>query len=242
MKIFSWVQNKLTNKKSNPIQSNHHIQQPCKEEFSDWPHGLLAIGTFGNKIKQQEPDDDLKPNLIQEANNFPSGQDHHITGLTPEEVGRLQKELNLIFDEHVGVDQHTSSTNDHLEAEERNCSSCSDEAGSNNNHFQYNSSLVQSRAKDVCSDNSKGSAIGKKSLSFLLKKMFMLRTLLHKKIYPQSSSGPKLSTKKPLESGRHIIPKTDEKPDDGSKWVKTDSEYWQSYLKGYKALILEEDN
>ena len=55
----------------------------------------------------------------------------------------------------------------------------------------------------------------------------MLRTILHKKIYPQSSS-PKLSTRKSLESSH--IPKTangnekGEKADDGSKWVKTDSE------------------
>ena len=72
-----------------------HIQQPCKEEFSDWPHGLLAIGTFGNKIKQ-EPDQ--KANLQE---NFSSGQDN-LHGLTPEEVGKLSKELNLIFHEHVG--------------------------------------------------------------------------------------------------------------------------------------------
>ena len=24
-------------------------KQEPREEFSDWPHGLLAIGTFGNK-------------------------------------------------------------------------------------------------------------------------------------------------------------------------------------------------
>ncbi|KAK8991509.1 hypothetical protein V6N11_062520 [Hibiscus sabdariffa] len=73
MKIFSWVQSKLTDKKSNTniIPDNHHhtLQPPCKEELCHWPHGLLAIGTFGNKIKQ-EPE---KQNLQQ---NVPSTQDH----------------------------------------------------------------------------------------------------------------------------------------------------------------------
>ncbi|KAK6273704.1 hypothetical protein POUND7_010787, partial [Theobroma cacao] len=254
--IFSWVQNKLTSKKSNSIPANYHIQQPCKEEFSDWPHGLLTIGTFGNKIKQ-EPDQ--KANLQE---NFPSAQDH-LHGLTPEEVGKLQKELNLIFHEHVGVGPTSDNleapnlpfekfldTNSSTEAEERNCSACSHDSNKKNDHIQCSTSLVHSRGKDICFDNSKG-AIGKKSLSFLLKKMFvcrsgfspapslrdpnlesrmekLLRTILHKKIYPQSSS-PKLSTNKSLESS--YTPKTAngdekvEKADDGSKWVKTDSEY-----------------
>ncbi|XVF35155.1 hypothetical protein REPUB_Repub18cG0120600 [Reevesia pubescens] len=235
MKIFSWVHNKLTSKKSNSnISANHHIiQQPCKEEFSDWPHGLLAIGTFGNKIKQETE----KANLQE---NCPSPQDH-LHGLTPEEVGKLQKELNLIFHEHVG---QTSP-------EKWNCSACSDDSNNKDDHLHCSTSLVHSKGKDICLDNSKGGAIGQKSLSFLLKKMFfcrsgfsspapslrdpimesrmekMLRTILYKKIYPQNSS-PKLSTKKSLESH---IPKTAnrdekvEKSDDGSKWIKTDSEY-----------------
>ncbi|KAK8503187.1 hypothetical protein V6N13_025947 [Hibiscus sabdariffa] len=238
MKIFSWVQSKLTGKKTSTsiIPDNRNVQvrqQPCKEEFSDWPHGLLAIGTFGNKIKQ-EPE---KPSPQQ---NVPSTQDHvnYLHGLTPEEVGRLQKELNLIFQEHVEpttssapidkfLDINSTTTDD--DGEERVCST----------------SLVHSRGKDMSLDNSKA-AIGKKSLSFLLKKMFvcrsgfspapislrdpvmesmmekMLKTILHKKIYPQNY-GTKLSAKKSLEGSAHIA-KT-EKADDGSKWVKTDSEY-----------------
>ena len=30
------------------LQIMQNKSQP-REEFSDWPHGLLAIGTFGNK-------------------------------------------------------------------------------------------------------------------------------------------------------------------------------------------------
>ncbi|KAE8681364.1 Detected protein of unknown function [Hibiscus syriacus] len=201
---------------SMPISIHHSYiehsttpQQPCKEKFSEWPHGLLAIETFGNKIKQ-EPE---KPNPQQDIHV------NHLHGLTPEEVGKLQKEFNLIFQEHVEPPP---------------------------------TSLVHSRWKDVSLDNSKA-AIGKKSLLFLLKKMFvcingfspapislrdpalesrmekMLKTILHKKIYPQNH-GNKLTTKKSLESSAHIArtingdDKT-EKADDGSKWVKTDSKY-----------------
>ncbi|XVE97877.1 hypothetical protein REPUB_Repub03eG0056600 [Reevesia pubescens] len=269
-KIFSWVQNKLiTSKKSNPIPANlsrnsgpiictityeviifiallDHIQQPCKEEFSDWPHGLLAIGTFGNKIKQEAE----KANLPE---TFPSEQDN-LHGLTPEEVKKLQKELTLIFHEHVGPTSAANLDSNTEAEEEMNCSACSDGSNNKNDHdLHCSTSLVHSQGKDICSDkyNSKG-PIGKKSLSFLLKKMFvcrsgfspapslrdpimesrmekMLRTILHKKIYPQSSS-PKLSTKKSLGSSTHIAKTANgnekvEKADDGSKWVKTDSEY-----------------
>ncbi|XVE53962.1 hypothetical protein DITRI_Ditri03aG0044400 [Diplodiscus trichospermus] len=261
MKIFSWVQNKLTSKKSNSIPANNHILQPCKEEFSDWPLGLLAIGTFGNKIKQETE----KANLEEK---FSTGHDH-LHGLTPEQAGKLPKELNLIYQEHVGPTSANLEatnlpfdkfldTNSSTEADDRNCSACSDDSNNKNDHdLQYcSTSLVDCRAKDICLDNSKG-RIGKESLSFLLKKMVvcrsgfspspslrdptmesqmqqMLRTILRKKIYPQSSS-PKLSTKKSLESSH--IPMTangngkGEKADDGSyKWVKTDSEYIISLL------------
>ncbi|MBA0777593.1 hypothetical protein Gotri_005598, partial [Gossypium trilobum] len=277
--IFSWVQNKLTSKKSNIIPDNsnflilfadhHHLldhtKQPCKEELNDWPHGLLAIGTLGNKIKQEA---DQKANLHQ---SVPSTQDHvnYLHGLTAEEVGKLQKELNLIFQEHgptspanleapsLPFDRFLDADSSTVEDEERVCSGCSDGSNLNNrkddHHLQYcNSSLVQSRGKDMCSDNSKA-AIGKKSLSFLLKKMFVcrsgfspapislrdpavmesrmekiLKAILHKKIYPQNYS-TKLSTKKSLESCTHISNTAEgdekiEKADDGSKWVKTDSE------------------
>ncbi|PPD97410.1 hypothetical protein GOBAR_DD05560 [Gossypium barbadense] len=266
MKMFSWVQNKLSSKKSNIIPDNNHTKQPCKEEFNDWPHGLLAIGTLGNKIKQEA---DQKANLHQ---CVPSTQDHvnYLHGLTAEEVGKLQKELNLIFQEHgptspanleapsLPFDRFLDADSSTVEDEERVCSGCSDGSNLNNrkddHHLQYcNSSLVQSRGKDMCSDNSKA-AIGKKSLSFLLKKMFvcrsgfspapislrdpavmesrtekLLKAILHKKIYPQNYS-TKLSTKKSLESCTHISNTADgdekiEKADDGSKWVKTDSEY-----------------
>lgn len=174
------------------VADHHHLldhtKQPCKEEFSDWPHGLLAIGTLGNKMKQEA---DQKANLHQIV---PSSQDHvnYLHGLTAEEVGKLQKELNLIFQEHgttspanlqapsLPFDRFLDADSSTVEDGERVCSGCSDCSNSNtrkdDHHLLYcNSSLVQSRGKDMCSGNSKA-AIGKKSLSFLLKKMFVCRS------------------------------------------------------------------
>ncbi|KAF7814012.1 sm-like protein LSM1B [Senna tora] len=57
----------------------------------------------------------------------------------------------------------------------------------------------------------------------------LLRTLLHKKIYSQSSSSRPSSTKKCLEDKkmprkRNEDEPTEDKTGDGCKWVKTDSE------------------
>ncbi|KAK8523262.1 hypothetical protein V6N13_113210 [Hibiscus sabdariffa] len=185
MKIFNWVQNKLTGKKFNTVPTNNHIQQPSNEEVSyDWPDGLLAIGTLGSDIRR-------------------------------------------------GVDpSNGAGAGDRRDC----CGACS-----NDSNDKYDRAvLVHGKGKDI----------GKKSLSFVLKKMFVctsgfsqspapclrdpipessmekiLRNIIQKKIYPQSCS-PRLYTKKPLESS-HVpkIANGDEKPDDGSKWVKTDSEY-----------------
>jgi len=55
----------------------------------------------------------------------------------------------------------------------------------------------------------------------------ILRAILHKKIYPQNPS-PKSSTKKYLENKQKLKSAEedgiDEKADERSKWVKTDSE------------------
>ncbi|KAF8406828.1 hypothetical protein HHK36_005949 [Tetracentron sinense] len=167
--------------------TDHIVQEPRKEEFSDWPHGLLAIGTFGNNdLKEDSERHELQENL-----SSPEDQ----IDFTAEEVGKIQEELTKLY------------------------------------RVNHN-------------------AIRKRSLSFLLKKMFvcgsgfapapslrdplsesrmekLLRAILHKKIYPQKSS-PSSSMKKYLEN-RHTLKTSSEdemqeKANDGCKWVKTDSE------------------
>uniref|UniRef100_A0A5B7C8F0 Uncharacterized protein n=1 Tax=Davidia involucrata TaxID=16924 RepID=A0A5B7C8F0_DAVIN len=249
MKILSWMQRKLDRKhgtrKENSISANHHMQEPHKEEFSDWPQGLLAIGTFGNNWKE---------------NTENSSSQDHLRDITPEEVGELQKELTLLLHKEVLVESSLEEELEtHIPLDNFNCPSSLEDDKTNSNtifgvsndkdgHLQDNTSVVLNRGKDIRLDHA-NNAIGRKSLSFLLKKMFLcrsgftptpslreplpesrtekiLRVILHKKIYPQSSS-PKVTAKKYLE--KRYMPKTDsemlENASDGSKWVKTDSEF-----------------
>ncbi|KAI5320054.1 hypothetical protein L3X38_039762 [Prunus dulcis] len=212
MKIFDWMQSKLTGKTlikkpSSKVFYDDKVQKPPKEEVNEWPHGLLTIGTLGNG--------DLKED---QQSNPPPSPKNHPHGFTPEEIVMSLKKMAV----------------------------ASNRSGS----------VVLSRGKDVCLENT-NTAIGKKSLSFLLKKVFVcrsgfapaaapglrdpilesrmekiLKAILHKKIYPKNSSASTMSMKKYLEN-RHNIAKSanDEeinidKEDEGSKWVKTDSEYF----------------
>ena len=84
--------------------SDHTQKQSQKEEFSDWPYGLLAIGTFGNNAALKE--EDSKPNFIPENQS----QDH-LEQLTPEEVQKLQSELNLLLHKQDGSTSDTGSDN-----------------------------------------------------------------------------------------------------------------------------------
>ncbi|KAJ0029976.1 hypothetical protein Pint_13529 [Pistacia integerrima] len=253
--MFNWIQNKLNgrrvSKKQDFISSANQYKQEeqRKEEFIDWHKGLLTIGTIGNEK--------LLSNLQQ---NPPSSED-----LTLEEEGKLQNELNLLLHEHAGASSAAESEGDPHPSLDKilDHSSSGDEESANDDtysddsnrdsggHVQRSTSVVCSKGKDICTDNTKR-AIGKKSLSFLVKKVIacrggfsptrsirdpvsesrmekMLRAILHNKIYPQSPSTT-LSTKKYL-ANRGRKPKSakedeiNEKPESGSKWVKTDSEY-----------------
>ncbi|GFQ06343.1 hypothetical protein PHJA_002778300 [Phtheirospermum japonicum] len=103
--------------------------------------------------------------------------------------------------------------------------------------------IILGRCKDVCENKNK--TIGKKSIAFLVKKIFvcrngfaptpslrdtfqesrmekLMRTLLTKKIHSYRAS----SSRKYLEDCRPTVSKPAEKEEDskGSKWDKTDSE------------------
>ncbi|KAH8505480.1 hypothetical protein H0E87_012641 [Populus deltoides] len=248
LQIVVWMQNKLyrrhDSKKPNSISVDYHIRQESrKEEFIDWPNELLAIGTFGNKsIKEEFKHNHFSQNLPQE--------------LTPEEVGKLQNELSILLHKQGGSTDGAESetanffnSQTSMEDDSTNSDGCSDESNNKDCCVQANTEVITSRRKDIWADTS--AAINKKSLSFLLKKMFIcgggfspapslknqvpesrmekiLRAILHKKIYPQNPS-PKSSTKKYLENKQKLKSAEedgiDEKADERSKWVKTDSEY-----------------
>lgn len=122
--------------------------ESCKEEFSDWPNGLLAIGTFGNtNLKQSE-----KLFTIQD----------HVEINTTSEDNQFDKELRLLLSNHISVDPEKQQN---LSVEELlDCL------------LQHESKGITRNAsrKEIRSDN-KRRGIGKKSLSFLIKKAFLCR-------------------------------------------------------------------
>ncbi|KOM29085.1 hypothetical protein LR48_Vigan635s001000, partial [Vigna angularis] len=239
--------------------------QESREEFSDWPDGLLAIGTFGNNKEALEK-------RIEE----PSSSEQ-IPDFTPEEIGKLQKELTKLLRQKPKVEKEIShlpldrflNCPSSLEVDRRIsnvlCSDSENKDGDNEEEKQEREEedddeeediektlgVILGKFKEICAKNSK-KAIGKKSISFLLKKMFvcrsgfsptpslrdtlqlqesrmekLLRMILHKKINSQHSSRA-LSLKKRLED-RRKMPMEEEaeaETDDGGKWVKTDSECW----------------
>ncbi|XP_057468200.1 protein DEEPER ROOTING 1 [Actinidia eriantha] len=263
MKIFGWMQSKFngkqgTKKPNSTPANNHTLNEPCKEEFSDWPHGLLAIGTFGNNSLKEDP----------ERCNFQGSQSSsqdHLQDITPEEVLELQKELTLLLHKQVSAESSSKEeleTHNLLQLNNFSFTSNSDDDRSNidtvsrysedkSGQLQRSASVILNKEKDARPDHTKN-AFGKKSLYYLLKKKFLcrsglaptpslrdpmpdksrmekiLRVILHKKIYPHNSSA-KATTKKYLETNNNQnTDSDDEMPDtanDGSKWVKTDSEF-----------------
>ncbi|KAL9252645.1 DEEPER ROOTING 1-like protein [Drosera capensis] len=273
MKGFSWGQNKFRGGKEikkAPFDSTTRGHEK-REEFSDWPNGLLAIGTLWNRSFKEES----KSCNLQDA-SLPS-QD-----FTPEEIRRLQEKLDALFSqESYSADSSSSTGQEHNELPvvkllqhsqssppENNCGemSCNSSDRYETDRLLSNISEVQRCKRDACPD--KGSnAIRAKSLTFLLKKMFcwrsgivptpsfkdpllypesrmrkMLSAMLNKKVHPHSSR--RTSSQKYLESQHKSRMKNDEddhdylqKGIDGTKWVKTDTEY--IVLEGSGGVVLD---
>ncbi|KAJ0987491.1 hypothetical protein J5N97_005847 [Dioscorea zingiberensis] len=273
MRILNWMQKKLNNGKQDTRRSFDPVSMPVhndrKEEFSDWPQALLAIGTFGNKelnenqetAHHSSEDDEFNEDDPQTVESSLDLQD-----FTLEEVSKLQKELTRLLSHKPKANSDAPEIR-----EERanlplnrflNCPSslevdrlCNNERGDGDHgghgdHGDHGdgdlspkSKIILNKAKDVLMDN--GSKIRRRSIKFLLKKMFacktgfppvpnirdsvpeskiekLLRMILHKKIYPKSSTPPLLK--------KYLDKKQDEKrlkeeEEEGCKWVKTDSEF-----------------
>ncbi|XP_074340660.1 protein NEGATIVE GRAVITROPIC RESPONSE OF ROOTS-like [Apium graveolens] len=262
MKIFSWMQSKLhairDTKKLNPFTSNDNIQQePSKDEFSDWTHGLLTIGTFGEKNVKEIPN-----NCNLQTSNH---SQHHQKDITPQEVGNLKEDLNGILAERQGPESNSADelerhnilldkflkSSSNSNTERTSSFTASVDIGDEDSSLQrISGTRLMNRGKDNYSDNTKN-AIKKESLTFLLKMMLrsspnsrdappevrleksrmdkIFRTMLSKKIFPQSFNPKANSIKKYLNNKQHCV--TDGKnilPEEmtaGSKWVNTDSVY-----------------
>uniref|UniRef100_A0A7N0TZ11 Uncharacterized protein n=1 Tax=Kalanchoe fedtschenkoi TaxID=63787 RepID=A0A7N0TZ11_KALFE len=245
MKIFGWMQDKLGRSAKNapnaaPWKNCPLKKEAVKEELSDWPRGLLTIGTFGSDEPGEIPH--------REEEDPASSPD-----FTPQEVCKLRDELKKLLSRKSASKNTNREIRDQLpldkflncpsslEVERRIRSSFGCEAD-----FNRTISAILGKCKEVSAANKKKD-IGKKSISFLLKKMFaafapgpslrdplpesrmekLLRAVIYKTRFPQPSARPSsaaryLENRKKSESdqeGRR------EKARDQSKWVKTDSEY-----------------
>ncbi|KMS95306.1 hypothetical protein BVRB_009460 [Beta vulgaris subsp. vulgaris] len=229
MKLFSWVHDKLNGRQSNNSNTNIHASNKNqtqhlaaqKEEFSDWPQGFLSIGTLFTKS-------------LKEDNTTTTNQQNSpnpILDITLEEVNELQKELNALISSNDLIDCFSEKEKNHesLSSSSNKEEEEDEEEESDDQHFT-SMVLNHNKGKDVYLDsNGNNNAISKKSLSFLLKKMFVcgvgglgptpslrdpvlsapkttrfskiLRAMLRKKIYPQNP-GPNMSRKRYLGSGQ----------------------------------------
>ncbi|KAG8380182.1 hypothetical protein BUALT_Bualt07G0166900 [Buddleja alternifolia] len=192
-----------------------------------------------------------------------------LSEFTAEEVGKLTKELKKLLTRKPAA---SSKANEEQQSiadlpldRFLNCPSSLEVDRNSSNRFSTYSDdkdkdeeeidrtirIILGRCKDVCEKKKKKKDIGKKSLAFLVKKMFvcssgflptpslrdslqesrmekLLRTMLTKKMYPQNASRAS-STKKYIEDCRHISKaekenESQDKSREGSKWDKTDSE------------------
>lgn len=170
----------------------------CKDEFSDWPQALLTIGTFGNsELKEDTP-------IYDSSENLNSLQDQ--LDLTLEEVIKFQKELAKF----LALKPKSSTDGSEMEWEKsnlplnqfQNCSSsldidqtsclkfCDGLDEEDNCDHSPNSKVIINRAKNLLADH--GDAIKKKSISFLLKKMFAC----------MSGFGPALNLRDPFPESK----------------------------------------
>lgn len=154
-------------------------QGPIKEEFSDWPHGLLAIGTFGNSDMKENPE---SQNLLHQED--PSSSED-LADFTPEEIGKLQKELTKLLSRkpasnvekeiaELPLDKFLNCPSS-LNVDRRISATLCSDSDDKDEEIEKTISVILGRCREVCTDHSKKS-IGKRSLSFLLKKMFVCRS------------------------------------------------------------------
>ncbi|XP_019710035.1 protein NEGATIVE GRAVITROPIC RESPONSE OF ROOTS-like [Elaeis guineensis] len=269
MRILSWVQNKFNAKQEKKrfdagSSSARHASMPDvrKEEFNDWPQALLSIGTFGNNDLKEDPQRHELSENLDSSENLDASQD--FPDFTMEEVRKLQKELTKLLSrksksstkgpEVVEEEERANlplnrflNFPSSLEVDRTASLRLQDDLDNNKGDLSPNTKIILNKAKDWLLDNR--NAMKEKTLTFLLKKIFVcrsgfsptpslrdpmpesrmekiLRTLLQKKIYPRSSASSsmrKCLEERPVENVQ--AEKKEEKGEDRYKWVKTDSEY-----------------
>lgn len=173
-------------------------KQEPREEFNDWPHGLLAIGTFGNnpEINNNKDSNNSEIQNIQDDQEETSSS-MDLQDFTPEEIGKFEKELTKLLRRKPNSDKEKEIASlpldrflncpSSLEVDRRISNAiCSEISDDHHNKYHDNQdikdedidrtiSVILGRCKDIRADSSK-KAIGKKSISFLLKKIFVCRS------------------------------------------------------------------
>ncbi|XP_073148221.1 protein NEGATIVE GRAVITROPIC RESPONSE OF ROOTS [Henckelia pumila] len=262
MKIFGLLRNKGGHhrpSRESGTTNEHMIPQQCREEFNDWPNALLAIGTFGNNNVKDSDKSNIHGSL-----SLPISSDL-VEHITPEDSRETDKQLRTILNQHISTDssfsgeleKHYVSLEKFLESllKGDKISNKSTNSGPErkNSRLQQTSSSDHDREGNNIRLENKRNVIGKRSLSFLLKKAFLcrggsvltpglrdpitgprlansrmdkiLRTILNRRVYPRKSS-PKAKPKKYLDMHEEYSDGEEPKEaTDGSKWVKTDTEY-----------------
>nr|XP_018682041.1 PREDICTED: uncharacterized protein LOC103989647 isoform X1 [Musa acuminata subsp. malaccensis]XP_018682044.1 PREDICTED: uncharacterized protein LOC103989647 isoform X1 [Musa acuminata subsp. malaccensis] len=263
MRILSWVQNKFHGRQEKKkfdagVSSAHYASMSGnqKEEPNDWPQALLTIGTLGNNDLKEES------HRVEYSQDLDSSQD--LSDFTIEEVNKLQKELKKLLTRKSKLKSNGSEIGEEDRANLPlnrflNCPSslevdrtantkheCSE--NENNGDLSPNTKIMLSKLRDALLGNR--NTIKKKSISFLLKKVFVcgggfapapssrdpapesrmekiLRAILAKKM-SQPNSAPASSEKKYLENKPAERTREGEEEDKKKaqcKWVKTDSEF-----------------
>lgn len=131
-------------------------QATSKEEFSDWPQSLLAIGTFGLSNLRSDPEPEAP----------------HLQTPTLEEDGELHEELISYLDTQVDDEEEESETHP------SDTTVCEDLLLNRDVCLQRSISGMFSIGKEILVDK-KNNVIRKKSLTFLLKKIFKSRNRLN---------------------------------------------------------------
>ncbi|KAM2621446.1 hypothetical protein TB2_026194 [Malus domestica] len=172
-------------------------QKPSKEEANEWHHGLLAIGTFGNG--------DLK--LDQQTNPPPSPNDH-LHDFTPEDATHIQNELSSYLNQSnsAALLELEKAPNKFLsnqsslkpEITSTDNVDCDELPKENMSRFQRSSSVVLSRGKIGFAPAAAAPGLRDPVPESRMEKI--LRAILHKNIYPRSSSTSTMSMKKYLEN------------------------------------------
>lgn len=143
---------------------------------------MLAIGTFGNSDLRETNEITQNQNTEEE---IPSSSEEVLDSFTPEEVGKLQKELTKLLSRKPNVEKEIAdlpldrflNCPSSLEVDRRISSALCSDSADDQEDIDKTISVILGRCKGLCAENyNKKGIIGKKSISFLFKKMFSCRS------------------------------------------------------------------